>query len=96
MAFAGRRSPGDNLRTFPAFGALDAVPRHGVSVGIATIAEARAAVMVALGADEGPTLARMLAAGRYDPAWPATVVHECAGGEIVSDAEAAGAAAANA
>jgi glucosamine-6-phosphate deaminase len=79
----------DNLQTFPAFGALDAVPRHGVSVGVATIAAAREAAMVVWGAGKRVTLARMLGAERYDPAWPATVIHECAGGEIVCDAEAA-------
>lgn len=80
----------DNLQTFPAFGTLDAVPRHGISVGIATIASAREAVMVAWGEGKRLTVARMLAAGRYDPAWPATVIHECAGAEIVCDRAARG------
>src|SRR5690606_13344298 len=31
----------DNLKTFPDFRSLDEVPRHGVSVGLATIAAAR-------------------------------------------------------
>ncbi len=79
----------DNLETFPAFGALDAVPRHAVSVGIAAVADARAAVMVVLGAGKRRTLARMRAAVGYEPAWPATVIHACPGGEIVADAEAA-------
>jgi hypothetical protein len=34
------------------------------------------------------TLARMLRAERYDPEWPATVIHECADREILSDAAA--------
>ncbi|HEX6057961.1 MAG TPA: 6-phosphogluconolactonase [Gemmatimonadaceae bacterium] len=80
----------DNLQTFPSFGSLDAVPHHGISVGIATIAEAREASMVVWGDGKRLTLARMLRAERYDPAWPATVIHECAGAEIVSDAAAAG------
>jgi glucosamine-6-phosphate deaminase len=79
----------DNLLTFPAFGTLASVPHHGVSVGIATIADAHEAVMVVWGAGKRPTLARMLAADRYDPAWPATVIHECPAGEIVCDAAAA-------
>lgn len=82
----------DNLQTFPAFGALDAVPRHGVSVGIATVAASRAAVMLAFGAGKRLTVARMRAAAGYEPDWPATIVHECAGGEVVCDAEAAGGA----
>lgn len=81
----------DNLATFPSFGTVAAVPHHGVSVGIATIAEARAAVMVAWGAGKRETVARMRAAGSYDAVWPATIVHECAAAEIVCDAEAAGA-----
>jgi glucosamine-6-phosphate deaminase len=79
----------DNLQTFPSFGTLSAVPSHGISVGIATIAAAKDAAMVVWGAGKRGTLARMAAAARYDPAWPATVIHECAGGEILADADAA-------
>ena len=79
----------DNLRTFPAFGTLEAVPRHGVSVGIATMSDAREAMMIVWGAGKRETLARMLRAERYEPEWPATVIHEFAAREIVSDAEAA-------
>lgn len=79
----------DNLQTFPAFGTIDRVPRFGVSVGIGTIAEAREAVMVVWGSGKRTTLGRMLATAHYDPSWPATVIHECAGREIVSDAAAA-------
>ncbi len=79
----------DNLQTFPTFGTLAEVPRHGVCVGIETIAAAREAVMVVWGAGKRQTLARMLHATSYDLAWPATVIHECARGEIVADAEAA-------
>jgi len=35
------------------------------------------------------TLSRMRAADRYDPAWPATVIHECRAGEILADTDAA-------
>lgn len=79
----------DNLQTFPSFGTLDAVPHHGISVGIATIADAREAVMVVWGAGKRTTLQRILRASDYDPAWPATVIHVCAAGEIVSDDDAA-------
>jgi glucosamine-6-phosphate deaminase len=79
----------DNLETFPAFGALENVPRHGLSVGIATITDARAAAMVVLGAGKRRTLARMRRARGYEPDWPATLIHECADAEIVADAEAA-------
>lgn len=80
----------DNLQTFPSFGSLEMVPRHGISVGIDTIATAREAVMVVWGDAKRPTLARILGAERYESAWPATVIHECAVREIVADAEAAG------
>jgi glucosamine-6-phosphate deaminase len=61
-----------------------------VSVGIATIAEAREAVMVVWGAGKRETLARMLGAAGYEADWPATVIHECAVREILADADAAG------
>lgn len=79
----------DNLQTSPSFGSLENVPRHGVSVGIATIAEAREAIMVLTGASKRLTLQRILAASAYDPAWPATVIHECGVREIFADASAA-------
>lgn len=79
----------DNLQTFPAFGTLEAVPTHGISVGIDTIASARESAMVVWGAGKRLTLTRMLSTERYDPEWPATVIHECAGREILSDADAA-------
>lgn len=78
----------DNLVTFPTFGSLERVPHHGVSVGIATIREAREALMIAWGAGKRLTVSRMRAATRYEPDWPATLIHECARGEIIVDAEA--------
>lgn len=80
----------DNLETSPSFGSLANVPSYGISVGIETIASAREAVMVVWGKSKRLTLSRILAADRYDPAWPATVIHECANGEIVCDVEAHG------
>jgi glucosamine-6-phosphate deaminase len=75
----------DNLTTFPDFGSLENVPRHGVSVGIETIARAREAAMVLWGDSKRVSLGRTLAASSYDPTWPATVIHECASREIVCD-----------
>ena len=85
----------DNLQTFPAFGTLAAVPTHGISVGIDTIASARECAMVVWGAGKRVTLARMQSAERYDRKWPATVIHECAVREILSDTDAAGSLDAN-
>ena len=79
----------DNLRTFPAFGSLEKVPDHGITVGIATIADAREGVMVVWGADKRLTFDRIRAANHYDPAWPATVIHELARGEIIADSAVA-------
>jgi len=79
----------DNLQTFPSFGALENVPRHGVTVGIATIAEAREGIMALTGASKRLTLQRLVAASGYDPSWPATVIHECGRREIFADAAAA-------
>ena len=75
----------DNLKTFPAFGTLDVVPRHGVSVGIDTIIRSRAAAMIAWGDGKRLTVERMRRAVRYEPDWPATLIHECAAGEIFCD-----------
>jgi glucosamine-6-phosphate deaminase len=81
----------DNLQTSPSFGSLESVPRQGVSVGIATIAEAREAIMALTGASKRLTLQRILGASGYDPSWPATVIHECARREIFADTAAAAA-----
>jgi glucosamine-6-phosphate deaminase len=79
----------DNLQTFPTFGTIDAVPTHGVSVGISTIIQSRAAAMVLTGPAKRESFSRVMKAESYDPDWPATVIHEFAGGEIVADKEAA-------
>ena len=79
----------DNLQTSPSFGSLENVPREGVTVGIATIAEAREAIMALTGASKRQSLRRIVEATGYDPSWPATVIHECAVREIVADAAAA-------
>ncbi len=79
----------DNLETFPAFGTLDNVPRHGVSVGVATIVAARESVMAVWSAGKRLTFSRISAAEQYEPDWPATLIHACARGEIVADESAA-------
>ena len=79
----------DNLQTFPAFGTLEAVPTHGISIGIDTIASAKESAMVVCGAGKRLTLTRILSAKGYDAEWPATVIHECAVREILSDTDSA-------
>jgi glucosamine-6-phosphate deaminase len=79
----------DNLKTFPAFRTLDTVPRHGISVGVATITRSREAAMIAWGEGKRLTVSRMRAARGYELDWPATLVHECPGAEILCDEAAA-------
>ena len=81
----------DNLQTFPDFGSLDEVPSHGVSVGIATIAEfSTSAILVITGVHKRFAARRVTAVQSYDPEWPSTIIHECAGGRILLDQDAAG------
>jgi glucosamine-6-phosphate deaminase len=75
----------DNLVTFPEFASLAEVPTHGVSVGLGTIAAARAVRLVLHGADKRAATARVLALDSFDPAWPVSIVHECDDAEIWVD-----------
>jgi glucosamine-6-phosphate deaminase len=79
----------DNLATFPDFGSLDEVPRRGVSVGLGTIADARTLRLVLHGADKRTAAVRLLALDRFDPSWPASIVHDHPEAEIWIDREAA-------
>lgn len=79
----------DNLATFPEFTALDEVPTHGITVGIATIAAARASAMILWGPDKDVAFHR-LAAGGFDPSWPATAWLLCPDATLYADAAAAG------
>jgi glucosamine-6-phosphate deaminase len=78
----------DNLVTFPRFGGLDDVPTHGVSVGLGTIMGAKALRLVLHGADKRAAAERLLALARFDPAWPASIVHDHTDAEIWLDREA--------
>lgn len=80
----------DNLETFPAFRSLDEVPHHGVTVGIGSITDlARELVMILVGPHKQTSFRRITQANRYDPTWPATVVHLGARAEIMADRAAA-------
>ncbi|PSK90177.1 glucosamine-6-phosphate deaminase [Murinocardiopsis flavida] len=79
----------DNLVTFPDFGGLDDVPRHGVTVGPRTIADqSRRVVMVVHGDDKRAAAARISAADGYEPEWPATVIAACTRPDLYVDAAA--------
>lgn len=80
----------DNLVTFPEFENLDAVPTHGVSVGVGTIAElSKAVVMVLYGTDKRVAYQRIGAAADYEPDWPATILAACRNPRLLADAAAA-------
>ena len=79
----------DNAATFAAFASVDEVPTHGVSVGLGTIASARAVRLVLHGAHKRAAAARVLELDGFDPAWPASIVHDCGDAEIWLDREAA-------
>jgi glucosamine-6-phosphate deaminase len=78
----------DNLVTFPGFGGLDEVPTHGVSVGLGTIAKARTLRLVLHGVDKRDATRRLLALDRFDPSWPASIVHDHPDAQILVDEEA--------
>jgi glucosamine-6-phosphate deaminase len=76
----------DNLATFPDFGSLDAVPGHGVSVGLGTIRDLSRQVRLIIHGEEKRLAARrVLEAGDFDPEWPATFIHRCRGAQIWLD-----------
>jgi glucosamine-6-phosphate deaminase len=80
----------DNLATFPAFEELAAVPTHGVSVGLGTIARLSAAVVMVLnGAYKQAAALRLLGEAAFTPDWPATIVHCCRNARIALDESAA-------
>jgi glucosamine-6-phosphate deaminase len=79
----------DNLATFPQFRSLAEVPTRGVSVGLETITAARALRIVLHGADKRPAAARLLELDSFDPAWPASIVHDHRDAEIWLDRAAA-------
>ncbi len=80
----------DNLATFPDFAGIDEVPTHGVTVGIATIARARASSMLVWGADKRTAYRHLAGAAEYRPYWPATVWSLCPDATLYADAAAAG------
>ena len=73
----------DNLRTFPEFASLDEVPHRGVSVGLGVIGEARALRLGLHGEDKRRAVDRLLALDAFDPAWPASIVHDHPDAEIL-------------
>lgn len=79
----------DNLQTFPDFRDISEVPLQGVSVGVGTIAKARAAGLILIGEGKREAYRRITAAHGYDVDWPATVIHLVPNAEIFADQAAA-------
>ena len=79
----------DNVATFPEFASVAEVPRHGVSVGLGTIGDARRVRLVLHGLQKRRAATTLLAYDRFDASWPASIVHDCADGEIWLDRAAA-------
>lgn len=73
----------DNLRTFPDFESIDAVPTHGVTVGLETILDAKALRLVVHGADKQHAIERILSLDAFDPSWPVSIVHDHDDAEIL-------------
>lgn len=80
----------DNLKTFPAFASLEAVPRHGVSVGLTTIRAARHCTLILWGAEKRTAFSRVANATAFDADWPASIVLAAESHDILVDRAAAG------
>jgi glucosamine-6-phosphate deaminase len=79
----------DNLATFPDFTGLDEVPRHGVSVGLGTIAElSDEVVLVMHGEFKREAVRRLFACRAFTPDWPASVVFEARNARVLLDESA--------
>ncbi|KAA9105552.1 6-phosphogluconolactonase [Microbacterium rhizomatis] len=83
----------DNMNTFPEFTDLAMVPRYGVTVGVDTIAgQSAEVVMILCGEHKQGAYRELVAATRYEPDWPATIVTECRRATFLVDRAAAAAA----
>lgn len=90
IAQLGEATRRDNMDTFPEFTRLEMVPRHGVTVGIDTIARLSAtAIMILAGAHKRLAFQRVTAADAYEPDWPATIISECRDASLLVDEAAA-------
>jgi glucosamine-6-phosphate deaminase len=80
----------DNLGTFPDFKNIDEVPKHGVSVGPATMIDVSAiAIMQLIGSHKAQAFDRINAASTYESDWPSTIIRDCKKYYILADKAAA-------
>lgn len=80
----------DNVDSFVSLAAAADVPTHGVTVGLATITDARRLVVLAHGSGKRAAVARLRAAGGFDPALPMTALVGHRDAVLICDAAAAG------
>jgi glucosamine-6-phosphate deaminase len=80
----------DNLMTFPGFDSLAAVPRFGISVGLATIRSARHCLMILWGEEKRQAYRRIAESSGFDPDWPASIVLAAGRHDVLADRAAAG------
>jgi glucosamine-6-phosphate deaminase len=79
----------DNMSTFPHLQSPADVPTYGVTIGTAELVElSHSAVMLLWGSNKADAFDRISRADRYDPTWPATIVHDCHNAVIYADEEA--------
>jgi len=80
----------DNLATFPDFRSLDEVPSHGITIGIASLADlSKSVAMIVWGEGKQKAYRHLSTAKSYDPAWPATIAVECRSSMLYADRSAA-------
>ena len=82
-----RQTRADNARFFD--GDLDAVPRHCLTQGLATIMDARRLVLLATGAGKAEAV-RQLVEGPVSALWPATILQMHPRVTVLIDDDAAG------
>ncbi|GAB2711261.1 6-phosphogluconolactonase [Arthrobacter bambusae] len=86
----GEATRRDNMNTFPEFTDLRMVPRHGVTVGVDTIARlSTEVVMILCGQNKREAYSRIANAHQYEPDWPATIATECRNAAFLVDHDAA-------
>lgn len=88
IADATRR---DNMATFPRFRTLSEVPRHGVSVGLGTIARlSKAVALIIHGEAKQRAVRTLLSRRRFRRSWPVSIIYRCRRFRILLDTAAAG------
>lgn len=72
----------DNLGTFPNFGSLDQVPAAGLTVGLATIRDARRVIALAHGGGKADVVRRTVAEDHFIEELPSTFLYEHPAAEL--------------